>query len=542
MTDNIQRATPAPIARRELLKGAGAVALAGTPLFALTPLAMAASSAEPVVKTTAGPVRGAASGGAYAFKGIPYGDTTAGANRFMPPKPPRPWTEARDATAYGARAAGLGYPPFLMREEGVDLDTSPVSEDSLMLNVWTPEPATGGKRPVMVWFHGGGYTSGSGGSVRYDGTNLAAKRDVVIVTVNHRIGALGFLHLAGVGGEKFAKSTNLGMQDIVRSLEWVRDNIANFGGDPGNVTVFGESGGGGKVSTLMGMPSARGLFHRVIAESGSAVRIATPDAATKLTQGVLEKLGVGASDLDALHALPFEKIAAATPGNIGPVADGTVIPRHPFDPDGSPVSANVPLLIGSNLTEITFFNDTPLDPVDDAKLLSLVAAYTRQEPAKVQGLIALYKKNRPDAENHLLYQYIASDWWMTSAVRTQADRKAAQGGAPVYVYQFAMRQGARGGKLNVPHTSEIAYVFDNLKLSAALVGDATPEHQALAEKMSAAWVAFARSGNPATGGLPAWQPYTASNKAVMVLDQKPRQTAAHLADELAAINALKATG
>jgi para-nitrobenzyl esterase len=525
-------------ARRHLLKRSTAIAFCATPLLSLTRPALGAD-AGPIVMTRSGPVRGARDGASCSFKGVPYGASTSGAGRFMPPRPPVPWTEPRDAIAYGPRSPGLGYPPFLMREEGVDLDRTPASEDCLVLNLWTPEPGRGGKRPVMVWYHGGGYNSGSGGSVRYDGSNLAAKRDVVVVTVNHRLGALGFLYLAGVGGEKYAESSNVGMRDIVQSLEWVRDNIAAFGGDPDNVTVFGESGGGGKVSTLMAMPAARGLFHRVIAQSGTALRLATPEEATKQTQAVLDKLGVGASNLEALLTLPFEKIAAATPGNISPVVDGAVIPRHPFSPDGPSVSANVPMLIGSNLTELTFFNDTPLDPIDDAKLATQLAAYTRQEPAAVTALISLYRKSRPGVENHVVYQLIASDWWMTSNVHLQAERKSAQGAAPAYVYQFAMRQGARGGKLNVPHTAEIAYVFDNLKLSAALVGEATGEQQALADKVSAAWVAFARSGNPNVPGLPNWQPYSTAHRHLMVLDQQPHLAAAHVAEEQAAINALR---
>lgn len=537
MTDKSMQLMQHPLARRDLLKRG---AVAATPLFFFTRIAAGQAATGPVVATTAGPVRGARTGAALAFKGVPYGASTAGAGRFMPPQPPKAWQEVRDATAYGPRGAGLGYPPFLMREEGIDLDMSPVSEDSLVLNVWTPALDARVKRPVMVWYHGGSYNSGSGGSIRYDGTNLAAKHDVVVVTVNHRIGALGFLYLGDIGGERYAQSANLGMQDIVHSLEWVRDNIARFGGDPGNVTVFGESGGGGKVSTLMAMPSARGLFHRAIAQSGTATRVATREAATKLTLDVLEKLGIAPSNLDQLSTLPFEKIAAATPGNIEPVVDGTVLPRHPFDPDGPQISANVPLLMGSNLTEITFFNDIPLERVDDAKLLSLVAAYMRQDPTKVRGLIALYKKKRPEAENHLIYQLIASDWWMTSTVRTQADRKAAQGGAPVYLYQFAMKQGARDGKLNVPHTAEIAYVFDNLKLSSALVGEVTTEQQALADKMSAAWVAFARTGSPRAAGLSEWQPYTKKDKAVMLLDQTPKLATNHLVEELAMIDALRA--
>lgn len=528
---------PMALRRRTLLQGGAAGLFAATPIAGMIPAAFAAGSA-PVVRTTAGPVRGTRSGHVSVFKGIPYAASTAGEARFMPPQPPAAWTEVRDASHYGPRSHGLGYPPILMPEEGVDLDKSPEGEDSLVVNVWTPGLDTKAKRPVMVWYHGGGFTSGSGGSVRYDGTRLAARHGVVVVTVNHRIGALGFLHLAGLD-PRYARSANLGMQDIVMSLRWVRDNIARFGGNPHNVTVFGESGGGQKVSTLMGMPSAKGLFHRAIAESGTGVRWPSAEEGTKMARAVLEKLGVAPDNLAALHQLPPEKIAAATPPNIGPVVDGEVLPRSPFDPEGPAVSADVPMLLGSNLTEVTFFNNTPLDPIDDATLQQRIADFTKLDADKAAGLVAQYRKGRPDAPNQLLYQVIASDWWMGGNVHVQAERKAAQGRAPAYVYQFAMPQGARGGKLNVPHTSEIAYVFDNLQLSTALVGEVTPAHQALADRMSAAWVNFARTGNPNGRGLPAWKPYSRADRQVMVFGPQVGPAPAAVVDGVLAVNALK---
>lgn len=526
--------------RRALLQaGAGLASAVGLGLAA----DVFAAEAAPLVRTTAGLVRGArGDAGCKVFKGIPYGASTAGAARFMPPRPPEPWTGIREATALGPRAPGLGYPPILMREEGADLDATPAAEDCLVLNVWTPATgARGARRPVMVWLHGGGYVSGSGGSVRYDGTRLATRQDVVVVTVNHRIGALGFLYLGGLGGERYAASGNAGLQDIVRALEWVRDDIATFGGDPGNVTLFGESGGGGKVSTLMAMPAARGLFHRAIAESGTALRVATPEAATKTAQGVLDKLGVTTANLEALYTLPFAQIAAATPPGIGPVVDGVALPRQPFDPDGPPISARVPLLLGSNLTEITFFNDTPLEPIDDGALGAAVAKYTAQPAPKADALVALYRQSRPGAANHEIYQAIATDWWMTANVHRQAERKAAQGAAPAYVYQFAMAQGARGGRLNAPHTAEIAYVFDNLALSNALVGDATPERQRLADQVSTAWANFARHGRPTASGLPSWPAWHGEARPVMVLDARPHLAAPALAREQAFIQSLRAT-
>jgi para-nitrobenzyl esterase len=330
------------------------------------------------------------------------------------------------------------------------------------------------------------------------------------------------------------------MQDIVMSLRWVHDNIARFGGDPGNVTVFGESGGGRKVSTLMAMPSAKGLFHRAIAQSGVALRFPSAEEGTKVARAVLDKLGVSPNNLAALHQLPPEKIAAATPPDIGPVVDGELIPRNPFDPEAPAVSADVPMLLGNNLTEATFFNNTPTEPIDDAMLATRVAEHTKLDADKAASLIAHFRKGYPDAPNHLVYQLIATDWWLGGNVHLQAERKAAQGKAPAYVYQFAMPQGARGGRLNVPHTAEIAYVFDNLKLSTALVGEVTPGHQALADRMSAAWVNFARTGNPNGRGVPAWKPYSRADRQVMVFGPKIGPAPAAVTEGALAVNALRA--
>ena len=349
---------------------------------------------------------------------------------------------------------------------------------------------------------------------------------MVVVTVTHRLNVFGFLHLEEIAGAAFAGGGNAGMLDCVAALEWVRDNITGFGGDPRNVTIFGESGGAGKVSTLMAMPSARGLFHRAIAESGAALTHATREQANAAAKALLDQLCLQPADVSRLQSLPFQDILAAMgkvrlPGAFQPMVDGHGIPNNPFDPTAPAMSADIPFMTGTNLTEATFLPDTPLEPMDDGALLAKVKSYVHVGDDDAARLIALYRADYPGLDNVFVFQLLASDSWMRAQVLLQADRKAAQGRAPVYVYQFNRLSPARSGRLHCPHGSEIPFVFDNLDTAPEIIGPPQGP-QPLADVMSAAWVAFARTGDPnaGSGGL-RWPAYDA-RRAVMVFDDQSR--------------------
>ena len=480
-----------------------------------------------VVNTSNGPVRGYVEDVLQVFKGLRYGAPPTGEHRFKPPGRPAPWTEIAEATSYGAPAIQSGMAPG---ERGSSAGDPPApdepasSEDCLFINVWTPG-LDKAKRPVMVWLHGGGFANGSGGAAMYDGGALARKGDVVTVTVNHRLNVFGYLHLGEAFGPDYAQSGIAGMLDIVQVLEWVRDNIEAFGGDISNVTIFGESGGGWKVSLLLAMPGAKGLFHKAIIQSGPGLRGATKAEAGKTAQAYLDVLGVtDAAGLATIDTETLSRASVKVPGDrmrsFTPVVDGTALPRDPFVPDAPAISADVPVLIGTNKDESTLFmiGDPKFGELTEEDLAKRSKAAAGD---KAEALVAELRKVHPDYSPTYLAAaaQTATGMWLGSI--TIAERKAAQKAAPAYVYMLTWETPVSRGRLKCPHALEIPLVFDNVEKARNFVGRGD-EPQAVANQMSSAWLAFARAGDPNAPGLPAWAPYDTTTRATMLFNVESR--------------------
>jgi len=520
-----------PFTRRDFLKHTSA--LAATSGILLQKLS-AQDAKFVTAETTYGKIRGVDNNGIKVFKGIPYGASTTGENRFMAPMEPAKWTGVRDALEYGHSApqrdpSAPPRPPGALSISGEKLPAE--GEDCLVLNVWTPAVGSAGngrKRPVMFWCHGGGFASGSGSSPDNDGTNLARRGDVVVVTVNHRLNVLGFGNLSEFSKD-FAASGDAGMLDIVQALQWVRANISEFGGDPNTVMIFGQSGGGRKVETLLAMPSAKGLFHRAIIESGAAITVVDRDVAIRNSERLLAKLGIEKTNVHELQKLPVGQIMAAyfavmkdsagvdqSLAGFSPTVDGHTLPQHPFHPKASPVSADVPVMIGCTRTEMTLFslNDPPAFSQNEEQMRGRVKDLMG---GQAPGIIEIYQKLNPGASPSDIYFLIASDYRYGAPTMKIAERRAALGKAPVYLYYFTWESPVQGGRLKSPHTMEIPFAFDNVKISARLTGGG-PEAMALADKVSSAWIAFARTGDPNTSKLPHWPAFNAKDRATLVID------------------------
>jgi para-nitrobenzyl esterase len=476
------------------------------------------ASTTAIASTRSGKVRGVIDNGIYVFKGIRYGADTAG-RRFMPPLPPAPWKGVMDAFKYGPASPQ-------------SRSSEPTSEDCLFLNVWTPAlrnaKGANATRPVMFYIHGGAYANGSGSSPLYDGTRLCKRGDVVVVTVNHRLNVFGYLSLARIGGADFADSGNVGQLDLILALQWIRNNIAEFGGDPGNVMVFGQSGGGAKIATLMAMQSAAGLFHRAATMSGQQVTASGPLNATKRAMTFLDALKLSSNNLDRIRTLPAEQLVEAMRATdpiigkgglyFGPVLDERSLTRHPFYPDAPPLSANIPMIIGNTHDETRSLIGGGDSSTFDLKWDDLPARLADNMRVDIDPLLVIstYRKVYPEytPTDVFFAATTASRSWRGAII--EAEERAKQG-APTFAYQLDWPSPQDGGKWRAPHTLDIPLVFDNIAKEGSITGTG-PDAQRMADQMSNAFIAFARNGNPNHDGIPKWDQYTLPRRATMVFN------------------------
>lgn len=537
-------ATPQWMGRRTFLeRSVSTVALPAA--LALMPQAVRAERQSHIlgqpVETSSGKVRGLVIDGIHAFRGIPYGAPTGGKGRFRAPRPPEPWTGVLDTLGWGADAPQgsmatrqpVSDNPYALIESDVSLQTVQ-SEDCLVLNVWTPDAGNAGKRHVMLWLHGGGFVSGSASRAVHDGGNLAQHGDVVVVSCNHRLNALGYTFLDTIGGADFAGSGNVGMQDIILALRWIRDNIARFGGDPDNVTLFGYSGGGQKICTLMSMPSAKRLFHRAIVESGQNPRLLTRDEASETTDRLMKQLGLARNDIAALQAVPLERLLAAYqavwtapprqlwgfPARFSPVVDGDLIPDHPIAPRSLALSSDIPLIIGNTREEMAAFTlmwEPHADAMTQADLLTRLTPYLG---AHSDRILADYQRLHPGFSPWDLYALITADWpTRINSIRIAEARNALRT-APTFMYRVDWQTPVFGGRMKAPHGLEVPLAFRNVREDAGLNGGGADAF-ALSERVSDAWIAFARAGRPDTPTL-AWPAYRTDQRETMLFDRECR--------------------
>jgi para-nitrobenzyl esterase len=497
-----------------------------------------------IVETRSGKVRGYRRNGIFTYKGIPYGGPTSGKNRFMAPTSPEPWAGIRNALDWGPSAPQPKTMGVYLNTP-VKPDMSPFSrgftyhgndnsygEDCLFINVWTPDINDTSKRPVLVWLHGGGFLGGSSGALdAYIGENLSKSGDVVVCSINHRLNAFGYINLGAIAGERFKDSANAGMLDIIASLKWVNENISDFGGDPANVTIFGQSGGGAKVSILMAMPEAKGLFHKAMTISGATLTTGDYDQQAELAELVLKEAGLKASRIGELQELPwmdfyqiamkskaiFNKSANDASRRFIPCMDQLHIPRHPFDPDAPSISSGIPMIIGNCTSELSpSANDPKVEDISiegvKEKLRNGMSSYGKALGKHAGEIVDAYVRCFPGKKPVEIWGFIS--WDIRSRALLQAERQTANGGA-VYNYLFDWKTPLYDGQPRAYHNSDLAFWFNNTDVMDTITGGGERPRR-LSEKMSQALIHFARNGDPNHSGIPAWPTYDSKNGAVMI--------------------------
>ena len=474
----------------------------------------AGATGTPVANTTSGKIGGILEEAVNVFKGIPYGADTA-KTRFQAPAPPTPWTGVLECTAYSKIA-----PQLTARRSAAE------SEDCLHLNVWTSALRDAKRRPVLVYFHGGAYNNGTVNSDLYDGKRLVHRGDVVVVNVNHRLNAFGYLYLGGLSPQ-YAQSGNAGQLDLILALKWVRDNIAEFGGDASRVLIFGQSGGGAKCAALMATPAAKGLFHRVLTMSGQQIKGASIEIAAGRAKTVLEKMGVDprrdlARQLNALTTSQIQEGARAVSADWLPVVDRTVLPRNPFDPDAPPLSESVPMILGNTHDETNVPNPEPWS-WENAPIALNNAVKEYLGPYTAEQVVARYREIYPNYTPEQVATAAATAFRAWAGQRMEAERRAANPKSRPHTWVYQMN--CRGANGKAMHTIDIPFMFDNIAMAEAQIGSA-PERLAaansLAATMSEMLITYARTGDPNFAGLPKWPAYDVKNRSTMIWDETPR--------------------
>lgn len=501
---------------RRFVLASGCALLAPLPAFAQT---------ETDVETTEGRYRGRIVGGVSVFKGMRYGASTAGAGRFMPPAPAERFAGVREALEYGDQAP---------QARGALAAPGPMSEDCLRINVWTPEAMHGARRPVLLWLHGGGFEAGSGSSPLYDGTNMARRGDVVVCTINHRLNVFGFCDLSGVLGPEYRQSGNVGYLDLVAAMKWVRANIGAFGGDPDNIMIYGQSGGGRKVSLCFAGRDAEGLFAKGVVQSGSHLLVQTPDQSAALTRALLKALDIDPKNARALLELPQDKLSEIQRGVIAkagyrfePTMNGVNFDAHPFIPNAPGWSARVPMMVGTTRTELS--NQLGRDPeiykIDETALKKRLETF--YPPADIPEAVAVFKASNPGASPTELFFKMTSWRSYIRNATLMAEKRAELNGAdnPTWMYQVTWKSPAEGGRRISQHTLDLPFMFDNVAVAENLTGPQTEETRAMTQSMANAWLAFARKGDPNHGDIPRWPAYNLQKRSVMLFDVPPEVVA-----------------
>ncbi|HVF17236.1 MAG TPA: carboxylesterase family protein [Steroidobacteraceae bacterium] len=501
------------ISRRNFIS-AGAVLTLGT---LSSRLAFAQTGRDPLVEIAQGRVRGRiATNGVHVFKGMRYAAAAAGPLRFMPPTPPPTWAGVQDAFDYGDQSP---------QARGSLAASQAMSDDCLRINVWTPALDTG-KRPVLLWFHGGGFEAGSGSSPLYDGTRIARRGDVVIATINHRLNVFGHCYLGGVLGNDFAQSGNVGYLDLIASMKWVKENISRFGGDPNNVMIYGQSGGGRKVSLCYAGKDAQGLYHKGVVQSGSHLKVQTTEQANTLTESLLKELGIAKSDARKLQTLDVEALSAAqrrvitaAGSRFSPVMDGMTFTAHPFLPDAPKISNHLPMMLGTNRTELT--NQMGRVPgifeMNEAQAKERLQAFLKE--ADINEAYDIFKASRPQANPSEVFFTIASARGYVRDQTIMAEQRVKAGGSgKTYVYHLTWRQPVEGGRRVSQHSLDLPFVFDNVAAAPHMTGPETEQTRAMVDAMANSWLAFARSGDPNNASVPTWAPYDLTRRNTMLFD------------------------